>query len=250
MPDPSAGCRMFCLPYAGAGASIYRGWPSALRTTAEVWPVHLPGRERRLSERPIDTVQELATQTAKGIAGYLDRPFVLFGHSMGALISFELARALRRLGLRQPEALLVSGYGGPHLPDTRPPIHGLPDADFKQAVGALDGTPKDVFANAELMDLLLPLLRADFKLVETYTCRAEPPLDIPICVYAGEDDRDTPPDALEAWATCTNAPTSRTMFDGGHFYLRDHATALLDQVHRDVQTLTAHRRDQRQSARR
>ena len=249
VPDPQAGCRMFCLPYAGAGASIYRAWPAALRGEAEVWPVHLPGRERRLSDPPADTVQALATQTARGSAGDLDRPFVLFGHSMGALLAFEVARALRRAALPQPLALLVSGYGGPHLPDTRPPIHALPDDAFKEAVAALDGTPADVIANDELMALLLPLLRADFRLVETYRTRPEPPLDLPIHIYAGCRDRDTPQDALEAWGDCTRAGTTITLFEGGHFYLRDAAPALLDQLRGDLRTLTAPPAGQRRSAR-
>lgn len=240
---------MFCLPYAGAGASIFRAWPDALRDVAEVWPVHLPGRERRLSDPLGPSVQALATRTAKGIAEHLDRPFVVFGHSMGALVGFEVTRALRRLGLPMPAALIVSGYGGPQLPDARPPIHALPDADFKDALGALDGTPADVFANVELMALLLPLLRADFKLVETYRFQPEPPLDIPICVYAGQHDQDTPPEALDGWKDCTNGPISFTMFDGGHFYLRDNTAPLSDQVCHDIETLMAHQRDQRQSAR-
>ena len=247
--DPQAGCRMFCLPYAGAGASIYRAWPSALRGVAEVWPVHLPGRERRLSDPPAASVQALATQTARGIANNLDRPFVLFGHSMGALLAFEVTRALRRLALPQPLALLVSGYGGPHLPDTRPPIHALPDDSFKEAVAALDGTPADVIANDELMALLLPLLRADFRLVETYRTRPEPPLDMPIHIYAGRSDRDTPPDTLAAWDDCTYAGTTINLFEGGHFYLRDAAAALLDQLRNDICRLTAPPEDQRRTAR-
>lgn len=250
MPDVNARSRLFCLPYAGAGASIYRAWPGALRNAAEVWPVHLPGRERRLSDPAAETIENLATRTAKGIAAHLDRPFVLFGHSMGALICYEVARALRRLGLRQPDALMLSGYGGPHLPDNRPPIHALPDEAFKDAVAALDGTPRDVMDHDELMELLLPLLRADFKLVETYRHRSEAPLDVPIFVYAGRDDRDTPQEALEGWAHCTNRPVSITVFDGGHFYVRDHAKALMDQIRQDLMSLTAHQPDQRENARR
>lgn len=249
-PDLNAGHQLFCIPYAGAGASIYRAWPGALRNAAEVWPVHLPGRERRLSEPPAATIQNLATLTARGIAAHFDRPFVLFGHSMGALISYEVARALRHLGLRQPDALLVSGYGGPHLPDTRSPIHSLPDAAFKDAVVALDGTPQDVIENIELMELLLPLLRADFKLVETYEHGSEAPLDVPIFVYAGSNDRDTPQEALDGWVHSTSRPVSITLFDGGHWYLRDHATALVDQIRRDLQTLTTHQPDQRENGRR
>lgn len=248
-PDFNAGYRLFCFPYAGSGASIYRAWPDALRNAAEVWPVHLPGRERRLSDPPAETVQGLAIQTAKGIAEHLDRPFVLFGHSMGALICYEVALTLRRFGLREPDALFVSGYGGPHLPDTRSPIHTLPDSAFKDAVAALNGTPQDVIESVELMELLLPLLRADFKLVETYENRSDAPLDLPIFVYSGRDDRDTPQEALDGWSHCTRRPVSIKLFDGGHFYLHDHAMALTNQIRRDLQSLTPHHQDQRETGR-
>lgn len=238
-PDPEARCRLFCLPYAGAGASIFRGWPAALRGVAELWPVHLPGRERRLSDRAPDTVVALAGEVARGLAACLDRPFVLFGHSMGGLLSFEVARQLRRLDLPLPRALLVSGYGGPHLPDTRPRIHALPDAAFLEAIGALDGTPEDVLANTELMALLLSLLRADFRMVETYRFQPGVPLDMPIHVYGGRDDKDAPRKALEAWSAQTTGPATVTLFEGGHFYLKDEAAALLSRLRRDILALAA-----------
>lgn len=242
VPSPTAKARLFCLPYAGSGASIYRGWPEALAPTIEVWPVHLPGRERRLSEPALGSIHAIATQAASGLAPLLDRPYALFGHSMGALISFELTRVLRRGGYALPRALLVSGYGGPHCEQRRPPIYDLPDQEFKAALLALNGTARDVMANAELMDLLLPLMRTDFQAVETYHVTEEPPFDIPIRVYSGRDDAETPLEQLTEWGRQTAAGSRVTLFDGDHFYLRQHGAALRAQLRKDLLEVIAHTR--------
>ncbi|MCP5091517.1 MAG: thioesterase [Gammaproteobacteria bacterium] len=235
LPCPSAKTRLFCLPYAGSGASIYRDWPEALAPEIEVWPVHLPGRERRLSESPLASIQKLAEHAASGMAPLLGRRYALFGHSMGALISFEITRALRRAGHSLPQALLVSGYGGPHCGDRRAPIHGLPDDEFKGEIQVLNGTPADVIANAELMDLLLPLLRADFQAVETYDFTEEAPFDLPIHVYCGRDDHETPIEQLAQWDCHTTVGSRVTLFEGDHFYLRQSGAALRAQLCKDLQ---------------
>lgn len=237
LPCPSARVRLFCLPYAGSGASIYRDWPETLAPVIEVWPVHLPGRERRISEPPLTSIKAIASHATSGLAPLLDEPYAFFGHSMGALISFEITRALRRAGHSMPRALLVSGYGGPHCEDLRPPIHHLPDHEFKEAIQVLNGTPPDVIANAELMDILLPLLRADFQAVETYDYTEEPPLDLPIRVYCGRDDHETPAEQLVEWDRHTTTESRVTLFDGDHFYLRQSGAAIRAQVHKDLQEI-------------
>ena len=239
LPCLGARIRLFCLPYAGSGASIYRDWPEMLAPEIEVWPVHLPGRERRLSESPLASIQAIADHAASGLAPLLDRSYAFFGHSMGALISFEITRALRRAGHSMPRALLVSGYGGPHCRDRRPPIHCLPDDEFKEGIQVLNGTPPGVIANAELMDLLLPLLRADFQAVETYDFTEEPPFDLPIRVYCGRDDHETPKEQLAQWDRHTTAGSRVTLFDGDHFYLRQSGTALRTQLRKDLQEIIA-----------
>jgi medium-chain acyl-[acyl-carrier-protein] hydrolase len=240
-PRPCLGAetRLFCLPYAGSGASIYRDWPKTLAPGIEVWPVHLPGRERRISESPLTSIQAIADHATPGLIPLLDRPYAFFGHSMGALISFEVTRALRRAGHSMPRALLVSGFGGPHCGDRRPPIHHLPDDEFKEAIQVLNGTPPDVIANVELMDLLLPLLRADFQAVETYDFTEEPPFDLPIRVYCGRDDHETPVEQLAQWDRHTTAGSRVTLFDGDHFYLRQSGAELRAKLHKDLQEIIA-----------
>lgn len=234
LPCPGAALRLFCLPYAGAGASVFRDWPQAMAPEIEVWPIHIPGRERRLGEPPMRSIQSVATGAASGLAPHLGQPYAIFGHSMGALIGFELVRALRQARRRLPQALLVSGFGGPHCASRRPPIHARDDEPFKEAISALNGTPSDVIANAELMDLLLPLLRADFQAVETYNYFDEPALDIPILVYSGRDDLDTPPEDLTEWSRHTIVGSRVKFFDGDHFYLRTSGPALCEQVRSDL----------------
>ncbi len=234
MPCPEAALRLFCLPYAGAGASVFRDWPEALAPEIEVWPVHIPGRERRLGEPPMRSIRSVATGAASGLAPHLGQPYAIFGHSMGALIGFELARALRQARRRLPRALLVSGFGAPHRASHRPPIHARDDEPFKEAIRALNGTPGDVIANAELMDLLLPLLRADFQAVETYRYSDEPALDIPILVYSGRDDPHTPPEDLAEWSRHSVVGSRVRLFDGDHFYLRTSGPALCEQVRADL----------------
>jgi surfactin synthase thioesterase subunit len=210
-----------------------------LAPSIEVWLVHLPGRERRLSEPPLGSIRAIAAQAVSGLAPHLHMPYALFGHSMGALISFELTRELRRTSNRLPEALLVSGFRGPHCPDRRPPIHDLPDDRFKQELQALNGTPTNVIANAELMDLLLPLMRADFQAVETYVYAEEAPLELPIRVYSGRDDRETPEEHLAEWDRHTSAGSRVTLFDGDHFYLRSCGAALRAQLRSDLMGIIA-----------
>ena len=239
LPCRGATLRLFCIPYAGAGASVFRDWPDEMTPEIEVWPVHAPGRERRLGEPPMRSIRSLAAGAAAGLAPHLDQPYAIFGHSMGALIGFELARALRRARQRPPQALLVSGFGGPHLTSRRSPIHPLADEQFKDAVRALNGTPSDVIANDELMDLLLPLLRADFQAVETYSHSEEPPFEVPIFVYSGRDDFETPEEDLAEWSRHTSAECRVTLFEGDHFYLRRCGPALRRQVRSDLLELGA-----------
>ncbi len=167
-PNPQASLRLFCFPYVGGGALIFRTWPNSLPATAEVCPVELPGRGTRLKETPFTRLLPLVQALAQALLPHLDKPFAFFGHSMGALISFELTRQLRRLYGLVPLHLFVSAHRAPQLPDPDPPIHTLPEAEFMEELRCLNGTPKEVLEQPELMELMLPILRADFALCETY----------------------------------------------------------------------------------
>ena len=202
-PNPRARVRLFCFPYAGGGAAIYRAWPQALTSNVEVLPIQFPGRGRRLSEPLFTSVEELIPVLAQALLPYCDLPFVFFGHSMGATVSFELACHLRREHNLQPSRLLVSGRRAPHVPNPSPHTHNLPDAEFIQTLRELNGTPTEVTEHPELMELMLPLLRADFALSESYIYRPVEPLECPLSVYGGTQDAEVTRAQLEAWRELT-----------------------------------------------
>jgi len=212
--------RLFCLPYAGGAASAYRAWEDGLSASVEVWPVQIPGRGSRFREAPYRRLGDLVPALAEGVVPLLDRPFALFGHSMGAVVAFELARELRRRGAPGPELLAVSGRQAPRRPDPGPPFSHLPDAEF---LGELrrryDGIPPEVLAEKELLQLLLPALRADVAALEGYSYAAGEPLACAIACFGGEDDRHVTVADLEAWRDETSARVAVRTFRGGHFFV-------------------------------
>jgi len=171
-----------------------------------------------MMEQPFDRLSPLVEKLLDVIPH--DQPFAFFGHSMGALVSFELARRLRKEGLPGPQALFVSASSGPQLP-RKPPRYCLPDAEFIEALRVLGGTADTALNNAELLRDFLPLLRADFAVVDTYEYLQEEPLDCPIRVFGGIDDREVPCDQLMAWRTQTRGEFTSRLFAGGHFYIQD-----------------------------
>jgi medium-chain acyl-[acyl-carrier-protein] hydrolase len=218
-PNPEARLRLFCFPYAGGGASIFRTWSNYLPAQVEVCPVQIPGRETRLMETPYKRLTLLIDVLAEALAPFLDKPFVLFGHSMGALISFELVRWLRQHAMPQPIRLLVSGARAPQLSDQEPHLHHLPEKEFVEAILHLNGTPEDVLRHKELMQIILPYLRADFELCETYVYQPEAPLSIPITVFGGWQDKKVKPHELGDWREQTLKACVIHMFSGDHFFL-------------------------------
>lgn len=227
--------RLFCFPYAGGGASIFRTWSFDLPEVVQVCPVQLPGREERLSEEPFSRWQELVWVLADVLNPHLDDlPFIFFGHSMGALISFEVARRLRRRGYPQPVRLYVSGWRAPHLPDPDPPVHRLPDIEFVEELRRLEGTPELVLEHEEMMKLLLPTLRADFAMCETYSYLPEPPLACPIVAIGGTEDNEVSRDELEAWREQTGQNFSLWILPGGHFFIHDARKQLLAMLREDL----------------
>jgi medium-chain acyl-[acyl-carrier-protein] hydrolase len=170
----------------------------------------------------------LVEAIAEALIPSLDKPFIFFGHSMGGLLSFELARKLHMQQDLSPSHLFVSGRHAPQLPDPDPPIHNLPEPDFLEALRRLNGTPLVVLEDAELMQMVLPTVRADLAVVETYTYRPAPPLNCPITVFGGWQDPKTSPDLLDAWREQTTAGFSRRMLPGDHFFLHTAQAGLLE----------------------
>lgn len=237
--NPQARLRLFCLPPAGGGASTFRTWWTLLPSEVEVCAIQPPGRESRLSEPPLTQLALLVQPLAQAILPYCTMPFAVFGHSLGSLVGFELARQLRRERRPGPLQLFVSGRIAPQLADLNPPIHRLPDPEFLQELRRYNGTPEEVLRHAELMQLLLPLLRADFAMHETYTYVAEEPLDCPIAAFGGMQDSQVGWDQLAAWQIQTRQPFTLHMLPGDHFFIHSARTLLLQALTQELTQLLA-----------
>ncbi len=215
--SPGGGSRihLVCLPYAGAGASVYRSWIGAV-DGVEVCPLQLPGREARIREPSWRDMNAAAESVASVLRTDIPGPFAILGASMGALLGYEVARRMKGKG---PVALFAAAASAPHRRRVTEPLHRLGDADFREALRRLNGTPDAVLEHAELMELLLPTLRADFELCEMYRPQDVDPLEIPIVALGGFDDASVPPDELAAWGELTSAAFDVRRFTGDHFFL-------------------------------
>jgi medium-chain acyl-[acyl-carrier-protein] hydrolase len=212
--------RIFCFAFAGGGASVFRRLAEAVPAGVEIAAVQLPGREDRYSEPALTSIRAIAAALLPQLRPHFDLPFTFFGHSMGALVAFELAREMRRRGESIfPEHIVVSGRRAPGLPARRRDLHVLPSSEFWSGISALQGTPPEVLADRELRELVEPILRADFEACETHTFDPEPPLDIPITVMGGSDDRETTAEELQSWREHTRSFGGVRMVSGHHFYL-------------------------------
>jgi len=231
--------RLFCFPYAGGGASVFRGWAARLAPRVAVCPARLPGREARILEPPAERIEELVSGLVRALATVLDRPYALFGHSMGALVAFELARSLLREGQPGPRALLVAAARAPQL--RRAPVGG-PEPDERELVEELErlGAPTEALENnEELRRLVLPALRADVALCRAYVYEPGPKLPCPLVVYAGRDDTRLTPEALEAWREQTAGEFRLRWFTGGHLFLHTAEEELLRAVQEDLERAQA-----------
>lgn len=220
-PRNAARRRLLCVPYAGVGPSAYRRWADALPADIEVGVLHLPGREGRLRETPFTRIEPLIDAASIALRPYLDLPFAMFGHSMGALVAFELARRFRDDEGSMPTHLFVSGRRAPHLPPRHPAITHLPDSEFVREIRRrYNGIPDEVMQHPDLLALLLPGLRADLSVIETYVHRPGRALDCPIVAFGGVKDPEATEAELVEWRQQTTAALSIRMFQGGHFFVQ------------------------------
>lgn len=220
--------RLLCFPHAGAGASAYHGWDTQLQDRLEVLPVRLPGREARSAETPYDDVHKLTSDLANDLTPLWHEPYALFGHSMGALVAFELARELRRRGVPAPRRLIVSGRTAPQLADTRPGWRDLPDAELLDEISRLGGMPDPLLLAAPgLFSQLLRPLRSDITLNESYRYRDEPPLSAPLTVLGGDTDPRASVAELLPWRAQSAAAVDVHVLAGGHFYVTERRSQVL-----------------------
>jgi medium-chain acyl-[acyl-carrier-protein] hydrolase len=235
-PDPQARIRLFCFPYAGGAASLFKSWANDMPAKIEVCPLQLPGRENRIQETPFVRVPALISAVATVLRSALERqpgPFALFGHSMGALIAFELARYLCAQG-QPPAYLFVSGMRAPQRYMTGYPVHTLPDDMFIQILREMHGTPEEILQNTELMQILLPTLHADFELCYSYVYHPGPALPCAITAFGGTQDVAVSEEDLQAWSEQTSQHFRSSLLPGDHFFLQHAYHPLVREIAQDL----------------
>lgn len=227
-PHEAHRTRLFCLPYAGGSAAVYRPWMAALGPDVEVVSVQLPGRGWRLREVPLRSLELAADQVAEAIAEMDDRPFAIFGHSMGAWLGLEVVRRLEEMG-RRPLRFFASGRQAPGLGCTQPPLAHLTDEEFigevQQRYG---GIPPEILAERELLQLLLPALRADIAMLEAHLHRPGRTIETPLHAIVGDADAMVSPEELAPWAEEVAGDFEVSILKGGHFYFQPDPNPLLE----------------------
>ena len=218
-PNPQARMRLFCFPYAGGTAAAFRNWPRYLPSEIEVCAIQYAGRGSRLAEPLGEDIVEVMNVLYQDLQPFLKKPFAFFGHSMGALVGYEFARRLQREQQLGPFQLFVSGCSAPHVRMFNELTYNLPEPEFLAELRRLQGTPQEVLDNAELMQLMMPIVRADFKASQTYQYVPGPPLECPIRAFGGLKDEEVPREKVEAWSEHTSGSFRAQMLPGDHFFL-------------------------------
>ena len=220
-PRPEASLRLFCFHFAGGDASLFRLWASRLPPSIEVCPIELPGRATRRDEPPITRFPELLEQLARRVRPFLNHaPSAFFGHSFGGILAFELARWLRREGAPSPVRLFLSACPALHVrTQPAPSISHLSDAEFLAEISTRFGAPREVLETPEVRDTVLPALRADLLVAESYRYAPEPPLDVPISSFGAWEDPEVSSEEAAAWRQQTTSDFRLRMLPGNHFFL-------------------------------
>jgi surfactin synthase thioesterase subunit len=235
---PQPRVRLICFPHAGGGATAFRLWREGIPEHVGLSAIQLPGRGGRLRETPIASVPTLTSSITSELLPYFDRPYAFFGHSMGAVLALEVARAAIRAGRQGPAHLFLSARRPPHLPRLEADLHRLPDDAFLRVLDTrYGGVPSEVLQERELLDLVLPALRADITALETFTSPETEPLTCAITAYGGDEDRLVTLEQLHAWRGYTSGPFRARQFHGGHFYLQSSQALLLSDIAAALQPL-------------
>jgi medium-chain acyl-[acyl-carrier-protein] hydrolase len=232
-PNRRASVRLLCFPYAGGGDSIFRSWQQILSDMVEVCPVQLPGRDSRITEPLCTEINQLVRDMGQALAPYLNKPFALFGHSMGALIAFELARYVRKEYSAQPLHLFASGRCSPQITNEPFDLKQF-DSELPEMLRRGNGTPEEVLEDPELMELVLPVLRSDWTLCKSYIFTSEPPFSFPITAFGGLEDHGVPRRYIEGWREHTTGPFVLRMLPGNHFFLKTSRLLLLEAISKEL----------------
>ncbi len=230
-----ARARLFCFHHAGGGASMFFPWSKASPPDIHVVSVQMPGREHRIREDCITTLSPVVQTIARVLEPWLDLPYAMFGHSMGASIAFETARELRRGGQPMPVHLGVSGRIAPHLRSRFSPVHTLDDSELIDRIRSAGGMPAHVVSEPELLELVLSVIRADYCIVDDYRYAPEPPLACSISAHYGQDDILANASEVEAWREHTEGSFSSHGHTGDHFFVNEHRASIQGIVERALQ---------------
>ncbi len=233
--QPDAKVRLFCFPYAGGGTSVFVNWAANILAEIELCLIKMPGRESRFNEEPYRRLPNMINDLIPPLLPFLDKPFLFFGHSLGAHISFYLARYLRKNKLQCPDHLFVSGARAPHLPEHPDIIHyEMADKTFIKKLNELGGMAGEVLQNQDLVDLVLPILRADIEMLNTIRYTEEKPLDCSITSLGGISDKRVSRDDAEAWNKHTSNEFDLKMIPGKHLFMNSHQNQVINIINQEV----------------
>lgn len=222
--------KLFCFPHSGAGAASYARWRRSARDRIVVCPVQPPGRAERYKETPYRNMVSYVDDLVRDVGPHFTGTYALYGHSVGALVAFEVARRLRAVGAEPPAHLFVSGRTAPHAPSGRVPLGSRTDDSLVAELRRMGGTPDMFLDEPELLAMFLPVLRADLAVNDQYRYRDEEPLPIPVTAFGGRTDPQVTEAELRMWAEQTSSRFTLRMFPGGHFFVEPHAGELVDLV--------------------
>jgi medium-chain acyl-[acyl-carrier-protein] hydrolase len=220
-PKTDPALRLFCFPFAGGTAEIFHQWPEGLPRDVEMCAVQPPGRSTRLKEPPLTRISIIVEQLAQAMFPFLDKPFAFFGHSMGAMVLFDLAHHLKQNGGKLPVHIFVSGRRAPQVPSLHPHIHHLTNEECISIMRGYNAVPEEILENSQLMKLLMPVIKADFEAVEKWTYEEKPSLEIPIWAFAAVNDNLASRENMEVWNLHTCKAFKLFTFPGQHFFIQD-----------------------------
>ncbi|MFZ6658978.1 thioesterase II family protein [Undibacterium sp. TJN19] len=235
-PKPKAQYRLFCFPYAGGSATAYMAWEDLLPDNIELVAIQPPGRANRLSEGLLTSVDDMAGQIARFIPQWLDRPYMMYGHSLGAAVSFELLHVLKEKNLPMPFRYFCGARRAPHYSPRIPPIHNYPLDKFKSELKSLNGTPEIILNNADLMEIFVPILRTDFKAAYIYHRAPDVKLDCAVSIFGGALDDKVTKEDLVGWQDHFQKKADFRVFDGGHFFMDENKDLVLNAICEGMQT--------------
>ena len=232
---PGARLTLFCFHCAGSGASMFRAWRQHIPKDIDLRPIQLPGRENRLKETPYTHIEPLVEDATQALTPHLSRPFAIFGHSMGALVAFEVARKIRSTSRLEPAHLFLSSYPASQLVRSRQAMANLPEDEFLVRAADYHWIPEQLLRNRELTTAIAEILRADVATCESYAYRHDAPFECPVSVFGGQKDPYVSRDELLAWQDHALGPFKLRLFPGDHSYHQESRQRLLSVISAELE---------------